>query len=124
MEITVHGRRVEVTDELREAAKRKVTHLGKYLSGMDRAEVLFSDGNGPGAPITCVVTIEGHGQVVRASAASKEAAAALEEAVDNASLRLVRLKKKLVDRSRPRHANVSGRAAAAAPTEPQGDGEP
>lgn len=41
--------------------------------------------------------------------------------MNNASLRLVRLKKKLVDRSRPRHANVSGRVAAAA--EPEGDAE-
>jgi ribosomal subunit interface protein len=110
MEIAVHGRRVEVTDGLRDSAARKVTRLSKYLSGVERADVLFSDGNGPGAPISCEVTLEARGHVVRASAVAKEPTAALEEAVNTVSHRLVRLKKKLVDRSRPRHSPGSGRA--------------
>ena len=117
MEVAVHGRRVEVDDGLRESAARKVTKLSRYLSGVERAEVTFTDGEGPGAPVSCEVTLEGRGRVVRASARSTRAASALDEAVDRATHRLVRVKKKLIDRSRPRHASSRGASGEAAGAE-------
>ncbi len=105
MEIVVNARRVEVPDDLRASAKRKIERLNRYLAGMERAEVSFSDGR-PGhlaASVTCEIVMEGHGHVVRVSAAAAKPAAALEGAVDKAEHRLTRLKEKLVGRSRPRH---------------------
>ncbi len=105
MDIVVNARRVEVSDDLRASATRKIERLNRFLAGMERAEVSFSDGR-PGhlaASVTCEVVLEGHGHVVRASAAGAKPAAALEAAVDKAEHRLTRLKEKLVGRSRPRH---------------------
>jgi len=121
MEVAVHGHRVEVTDGLRESAARKVTKLSRYLSGVERADVTFRDGDGPGAPIRCEVTLESHGRVVRASARGKEPVAALDEAVDTASNRLVKMKTKLVGRSRPRRP--TGRPPAEAAAEGAEDAE-
>ncbi len=103
MQVEVIGRRVEVPEQLRNAAVRKVTQLDKYLTGMDHGEVIFTDGNGHRAPVGCEVKLEGKGHVVRASASGHDPALALDEAVGRASVQMARLKKRLVDRSRPRH---------------------
>lgn len=105
MEIAVHGRHVELPSSVRRHAVQKVEHLGKYLHGLDRAEVLFSDGKKGhlSDPVSCEVTVEGHGFVVRAAATAAAPDAALEAALDKTSERLRRLKVRLVDRSRPRH---------------------
>ncbi|HET9093188.1 MAG TPA: ribosome-associated translation inhibitor RaiA [Acidimicrobiales bacterium] len=105
MEIAVHGRHVELPSDVREHAAAKVEHLEKYLRGMERAEVLFSDGKKGhlGDPVSCEVTLEGKGRVVRAVAAGSRPAAALEAAVDKVVHRLTKTKTRLVGRSRPRH---------------------
>jgi ribosomal subunit interface protein len=107
VEVKVVGRHVEVDDELRQSATKKAERLGRYLAGMERAEVCFSDTHVGrfGDPSQCEVVLEGHGHVVRASAVGARQAEALDAAVERAALQLTRLKKRLVDRSRPRHAN-------------------
>jgi ribosomal subunit interface protein len=120
MEIEVHGRRVEVPDDLRESAIRKTERLSRYLAGMERAEVWFSDGHVGrlGDPVTCEVMLEGHGHVVRAVGVGGRPGVALDAAMNKAGVRLTRLKKKLVDRSRPRHAHINGKLV---PPMPQGE---
>ncbi|MHB8243877.1 MAG: HPF/RaiA family ribosome-associated protein [Acidimicrobiales bacterium] len=105
MEIAVHGRRFELSAEVREHAAEKVEHLGKYLHGMERAEVLFSNGKKGhlGDPVTCELMMEGHGHIVRAAGVGPKPDAALEAAADKAAHRLTKLKDRLVARSRPRH---------------------
>ncbi|HKH88362.1 MAG TPA: ribosome-associated translation inhibitor RaiA [Acidimicrobiales bacterium] len=107
MEVKVIGRHVEVDDDLRQSATRKTERLSRYLAGMERAEVCFSDTKVGhlGDPVQCEVVLEGHGHVVRASAAGARQSEALDAAVERAALQLTRLKKRLIDRSRPRHAN-------------------
>ncbi len=110
MDIAVHGRRVEVPEQVRHLATSKVEQLGKYLNGMERAELYFSDGKkGRSAdPVTCELMMEGHGHVVRAQGAGASPDAALAAAIDKAGLRLARLKRRLVARSRPRHKASRG----------------
>ncbi len=105
MEIAVHGRHVVLGDAVRDHAVTKVEHLGKYLQGMERAEVLFTDGKVGHStePVSCELMMVGHGHVVRAQGVGHNPDAALEVVVDKAALRLSRLKKRLVSRSRPRH---------------------
>ena len=105
MEIAVHGRHVELPSDVREHAASKVENLGKYLNGMERAEVLFSNGKKGhlGEPVTCELMLEGHGHVVRAVGVGAKPEAALEVAVDKAAHRLTKLNDRLVARSRPRH---------------------
>jgi ribosomal subunit interface protein len=114
MEIEIHGSHVDVPDDLKRLAAKKTERLGRYLSGMERAQVSFSDtpAGHLREPISCEVVLEGHGHVVRAVGVGGRPAVALDAAVDKAGLRLTRLKRKLVGRSRPRH----GSAKAAADT--------
>jgi ribosomal subunit interface protein len=104
MEITVQSRHVEVPEDLRTLAGEKVARLGRYLEGMERAEIRFSAEHNPriSEPAVCEVTLHGHGHVVRAKASGVEPAAALERVVDKVAYRLTCLKKKLVGRSHPR----------------------
>jgi ribosomal subunit interface protein len=129
MEITVHGTHVMVPDDLRRSAARKTERLGRYLVGMERAVVSFSDTSVGhlGEPITCEVVIEGRGHIVRAVGVGGRPAVALDAAVDKAALRLARLKRKLVGRSRPRHGrgkSVANGADHAAVVLPDVDGRP
>lgn len=105
MDIAVHGRHLELPDDVREHAAAKAGQLEKYLQGMERCEVLFSDGKRGhlGEPVSCEVRLVAGGRVVRAAAVGAKADEALEGAIDKAALRLTRLKKRLVSRSRPRH---------------------
>jgi ribosomal subunit interface protein len=122
MDIEVHARHVEVADDIRKTATRKTERLGRYLAGVERADVFFSTCQSTRAEaVTCEVVLEGHGHVVRASADSLRPEAALDLAVQKAELRLTKLKTKLVDRSRPRHAN--GKKAADLAVEDEGASE-
>jgi putative sigma-54 modulation protein len=107
MEVVVLGRHLEIPDDLRQAAAKKTDRLSRYLSGMERAEVCFS--NTPmghlGDPFTCEIVIEGHGHVVRAVGSGGKPSVALDAAVGKSELQLTRLKRKLVGRSRPHHGN-------------------
>jgi ribosomal subunit interface protein len=119
MEIDVHGRHVDLPSDVRELAAAKVEHLGKYVRGVERAEVLFSgDRKGHlGVPVTCELTIESRGHVVRAAGTGPKPVPALEVAVDKATHRLTKMKDRLVARSRPRHKqpkSANGRGAATA----------
>lgn len=113
MDIAVHGRHIELTDTQKRLAHSKVEHLGKYVHGMERAELLFSDGKrGHLAESTCCeLVMHGHGHVVRAEGVGTSPEVALDAMVDKAAHRLTRLKSKLVARSRPRHKVPKGAAS-------------
>jgi ribosomal subunit interface protein len=115
MEIEVHGSHVQVPDDLRRLAAKKTERLSRYLAGMERAQVSFSDTpvGHLGEPISCEVVLEGHGHVVRAVGVGARPAAALDAAIAKAASRLARLKRKLVGRSRPRHGRGKVTASAA-----------
>ena len=109
MEITIGGRNVEVSGPLRSAVEEKIGRLERFLDGMDRAEVRFSEERNPriSEREVCEVTVHGHGHVVRARAAAPDSLAAVDLVVDKVAHRLQKLKGKLVDRSHPRrHAPV------------------
>jgi ribosomal subunit interface protein len=129
MEIEVHGSHVPVPDDLRRLAAKKTERLSRYLAGMERAQVSFS--NTPsghlGEPISCEVVLEGHGHVVRAVGVGARPTVALDAAVDKAASRLARLKRKLVGRSRPRHGRgkvvpAGGAAVAGSDDDDPADG--
>ncbi len=104
LEITIGGRNVEVSKPLREAVEEKVGRLERFLDGMERAEVRFSEERNPriAEKEVCEVTLHGHGHVVRARAAAHDSLAAVDLVVDKVAHRLQKLKGKLVDRSHPR----------------------
>ena len=104
MEIAIGGRNVEVSESLRTTVEEKVARLTRFLDGMERAEVRFSQERNPriAEKEVCEVTVHGHGHVVRARATGPDAFVAVDRVVDKVSHRLEKLKGKLVSRSHPR----------------------
>jgi putative sigma-54 modulation protein len=118
MEVSIRGRNIEVTDALRMAVEEKVTRLSRFLDGMERADVQFSEEKNPRitAREICEVTMHGHGHIVRAKAAATDTLAAVDRVVDKLEHRMEKLKGKLIGRSHPRrHGSVDFAAGNGAP---------
>lgn len=97
MEVTVSARHTEVPDRLRAVAEEKIGRLGRYVEGMDRAEVHFTTHRNPriAEPELCEVTLEGHGHHVRAKVAAIDGYVAVDKAVAKLEHQLQKLKTKL-----------------------------
>ncbi len=97
MEVTVSARHTEVPERLRLSAEEKIGKLGRFVEGMDRAEVHFSTHRNPriAEPELCEVTLEGHGHFVRAKVAATDGYVAIDKAVAKLEQQLHKLKTKL-----------------------------
>jgi putative sigma-54 modulation protein len=100
LEITVSARHTDISPALRAAAEEKIGRLSRFLGGMDRAEVHFSEEHNPRIPAkeVCEVSLEGHGHHVRCRAAAVDGFAAVDLAVEKLEHQLHKLKTKLVPR--------------------------
>ena len=110
MDVTVRGRNIEVSEQLRAAAAEKLARLGRLLQGMDHAEAHFMEEKNPriSEKEVCELVLAGHGHIVRAKAASADAFTALDHAVGKLEHQLAKLKGKLLSRSHPRrHESVN-----------------
>lgn len=108
MDVTVSSRHMELTEPLRLAAEEKIGRLERFLDGMERAEVHFSEEKNPRIADrdVCEVTIAGHGHHVRTKAVAADPFAAVDVAVDKLEQQLHKLKTKLVGRSHPKRRNT------------------
>jgi putative sigma-54 modulation protein len=100
LEITVSARHTDISPALRAAAEEKIGRLSRFLGGMDRAEVHFSEEHNPriSAKEVCEVSLEGGGHHVRCKAAAADGFAAIDLAVEKLEHQLYKLKSKLVPR--------------------------
>ena len=105
MDITVSSRHTEVSDLLRESTVEKIGRLGRFLEGMDRAEVHFSEEHTRRVADkeVCEVTLVGHGHHVRCKVSAPDGFAAVDLAVEKLEHQLHKLKTKIVKRN---HANT------------------
>lgn len=96
MDVTVNGRRMEISDELRRLSVDKVGRLGRIVA-MDRAEVRFSQEANSRIPnqVRCEVTLEGHGHHVRSKVADADGFSAIDKAITKVEAQLKRLKSRL-----------------------------
>ena len=106
MEVTIRSRGAEVSDALRALAEDKVQRMSRFLEGMVRAEVRFSEERNPriAEKEVCEVTMHGHGHIVRARSSAADTTVALDQALAKIEHRLARLKGKVAGRPHPRHA--------------------
>jgi len=83
--------------------EEKIDRLGKYLPGMDTAEVHFSEEKNPriAEKEVCEVTLEGHGHHIRAKANGVDHLTAVDRTVDKLENKMHKLKTKLS--RKPRH---------------------
>jgi len=101
VQVTVSSRHTDVPDTLRSMAEEKIGRLDRFLDGMDRAEVHFSQERNP--RITereiCEVTLEGHGHYVRCKVHAPDGFVAIDRAVAKLEHQLHKLKSKLKRRN-------------------------
>lgn len=110
MDVTVQGRNIDVSEQLRATVEEKVGRLGRLLQGMDHAEVHFFEERNPriSEKEVCEVVLAGHGHHVRAKAAAADPFTAVDQAVTKLEHQLAKLKGKLLSRSHPRkHGSVN-----------------
>jgi putative sigma-54 modulation protein len=100
MDVMVSSRHAELSPAVREMATDKITRLGRFLDGMDRAEVHFDQTRNPSIdrPVLCEVSMHGHGLQVRAKVSATDHATAVDAVVDKLEQQLHRLKTRLLDR--------------------------
>ena len=110
MEITVSARHTEVSSVLRAAVEEKIGRLSRFLEGMDRADVHFTEERNPRIADReiCEVTLEGHGHHVRCKVAAPDGFAAIDAAVNKLEHQLHRLKTKLKGRQQGGRRNGAG----------------
>ena len=111
MDITVSSRNVEVSANLKAVTAEKIGKLDRYLEGMDRADVLFSEERNPRIEQreVCEVVIQGHGRHVRARVAAADQFAAVDAAVAKLETQLHKLKSRLDDKHHGRGARHARR---------------
>lgn len=104
MDVTVNGRRMEVSDELRRLAIDKVGRVARIVD-LDRAEVLFSQESNSRNPdqVRCEVTLEGQGHHVRSKVDDADGFSAIDKAITKVEPQLKKLKSKLQRRG---HASL------------------
>lgn len=114
LEITVSARHIDISPALRQAAEEKIGRLSRFLGGMERAEVHFSEERNQRIveKEICEVHLEGGGHHVRCKVASADSFAAIDQAVAKLEHQLHKLKTKLVQR-----ANGTAHGLRQAPTE-------
>ena len=97
MHVSIRARLVEVDQPLKDLTREKISKLSRFLTGMDFAEVCFSEERNPRIATNevCEVTLTGHGHFVRAKSSAASAQAAMDLVVDKLEHQLVRLKGKL-----------------------------
>jgi putative sigma-54 modulation protein len=129
VQVTVSSRHTDVPDTLRSVAEEKIGRLDRFLDGMDRAEVHFSQERNP--RITereiCEVTLEGHGHYVRCKVHAPDGFVAIDRAVAKLEHQLHKLKSKLKRRNHAAArvvANVPADADADTDAEPVGTTAP
>jgi putative sigma-54 modulation protein len=106
MQVAISSRKTVITPRLEEVTREKIGKLGRYIDGMDRAEVHFSEETNPrlaDRKEVCEVSMQGHGHAVRCKVTGPDPFTALDRAVDKLEHQLHKLKTKL---NRRNHGGV------------------
>jgi len=117
MHVRVSARHATVSDRDRSLISEKIDRLAKFLPGMERAEIHFTEERNPriADKEICEVTLEGHGHHVRAKASGPDALTAVDLAIEKLENKLHKLKTKLAPKPRHRAAQRASRLVSATP---------
>jgi putative sigma-54 modulation protein len=118
VQVTVSRRHTDVPDDLRAMATEKIGRLGRFVEGLETAEVHFWEHKNPriADKEVCEVTIEGHGHHVRCKVQAADGYQAVDKAYEKLEHQLHKLKTKLSRRNQGRpkaHKKVDALGAMA-----------
>ncbi|MCL2784119.1 MAG: ribosome-associated translation inhibitor RaiA [Propionibacteriaceae bacterium] len=89
MDVTITGRRIQVTDSFREQVAKRMAELDSRVDKVIRAEVhAQAEARGSSEVVRVEITLIGKGPVVRAEAIADEKSQAFDEAFDHLKTRL------------------------------------
>lgn len=115
MDVTITGRKVQITDSFRRLVETRLDELDSRVDKVIRAEVQVQseDRRGTGDNVRVEITLIGKGPVVRAEASADDKVIAFERAIDHLKTRL----RRAVDRRRE-HRNLRRVGLVATPPAP------
>jgi putative sigma-54 modulation protein len=98
--ITVSARNTQVSPALRAATEEKLERLARRASGLDRADVHFTEERNPRIADreVCEVSLDGSGHHVRCRASAPDSFVAVDKAVDKLEQQLHKAKTKVLRR--------------------------
>lgn len=104
VDVRVHGKNLQILDEMRALTEEKVAHAGRIFDDGGSADVEYEERNNPRISdgrfrVEITTLLAGH--TVRVEATAPDERSALDMAVDKFERRLRRLKERIVQRSRP-----------------------
>jgi putative sigma-54 modulation protein len=113
---------MEVSPALRAIVIEKIGRLDRYVEGMERADVHFSEERNPRIENKelCEVTLQGRGHFVRAKVAAADPFAAVDAAVEKLEHQLLKLKSRLVTRY---HGKANGAKTRSRSEEPESESD-
>jgi putative sigma-54 modulation protein len=104
LEVIVHGRNVDLSEQERVHIRGRVEHAGRvFEEAADRVDVeVFEESNPRLSDRRCRIEMTAFvsGRVVRVESAAETNETALDGAIDRLTRRLLRLKERMIDRSR------------------------
>jgi len=123
MQLTVHGRHLEVTDWIRQYIEKKVNRLERYLPQVQelRAELTQSETRAAADRYTAQITLWANGQILRAEESTSDIFASIDATIDKMANQLQRFKGRRFHSRRRAAAAASMEAELAATAE---EGEP
>ena len=103
MNVRVHGRNMDLGDDLRDLAEERIEHASRIFDDVTTADVEFSESNNPrrsDGRYRVEITSGAAGHVVRVESDAFDARAALDTAAEKYERQLRKLKERLIQRSR------------------------
>ncbi|MEZ4673710.1 MAG: ribosome-associated translation inhibitor RaiA [Caldilineaceae bacterium] len=109
MQLTVHGRNVEVNDWIRSYVEKKVERLERYLPKMKeiRAELTQRDTRSAHDRYTAQVTVWAGGQILRAEESTSDIFASIDATIDKMAKQVRRFKGRRYDSKRRASAAIN-----------------
>jgi putative sigma-54 modulation protein len=94
MQLTVHGRHLEVTDWIQQYIEKKVNRLERYLPQVQemRAELTQSETRAAADRYTAQITVWANGQILRAEESTSDIFASIDVTIDKMAKQLQRFK--------------------------------
>ncbi|MEZ5176549.1 MAG: ribosome-associated translation inhibitor RaiA [Acidimicrobiia bacterium] len=110
MTVRVHGRNMQVSEEIRSVAEDRVKHAGRIFDDGGYVDVEFTEKQNPrqaNGRYKVEITSTAAGNIVRIEAEAAEERAALDLATDRFERQLRRLKERLIQRNRTRNKDLN-----------------